>query len=308
MINSFSTVFGQVLILFVLILVGFICSKVKIINEAGAKVIADVVLYFVTPCVIISAFQRDFDTNMLKKLLVSAFISAVILFVSVLIAQILFKKQEKSRACVLKFATVFSNCGYMSLPLQQALLKEEGVFYAASFIAMFNIFVWSYGIITMSGDSEKKPSIKILVNPGIIGTFIGVVLFVFSIRLPSVLASPVNYLAALNTPLPMLVIGYYLANAKLKKAFTDPYSYIAMALRLVVLPLASLFVLLLCGVKGVLLVSLIISVASPVAAITTMMAAKYGHDTELSVSLVSASTLLSLVTMPLIVGFAQYLS
>ena len=308
MINSFSTVFGQVLILFVLILVGFICSKVKIINESGAKVIADVVLYFVTPCVIIAAFQRDFDTNMLKKLLVSAFISAVILFVSVLIAQILFKKQEKSRACVLKFATVFSNCGYMSLPLQQALLKEEGVFYAASFIAMFNIFVWSYGIITMSGDSEKKPSIKILVNPGIIGTFIGVVLFVFSIRLPSVLASPVNYLAALNTPLPMLVIGYYLANAKLKKAFTDPYSYIAMALRLVILPLASLFVLLLCGVKGVLLVSLIISVASPVAAITTMMAAKYGHDTELSVSLVSASTLLSLVTMPLIVGFAQYLS
>lgn len=308
MIDSFFTVFEQVLVLFVLIAIGFICSKTKIINENGAKVIADVVLYFVTPCVIISAFQREFDTAMLIKLLVSAFISAVILFVSVILAQVLFKKQDNNRASILKFATVFSNCGYMSLPLQQALLKEEGVFYAASFVAMFNIFVWSYGIITMSGDSEKRPSIKILLNPGIIGTFIGVILFVFSIRLPSVIASPVNYLAALNTPLPMLIIGYYLANAKLKEAFSDPYSYVAMSLRLVVLPLLSLFVLLLCGINGVLLVSLIISVASPVAAITTMMAAKYGRDTQLSVSLVSATTLLSLVTMPIIVGLAQYLS
>ena len=103
-------------------------------------------------------------------------------------------------------------------------------------------------------------------------------------------------------------IGYYLSKADLKKAFTDKWSYVSMGLRLIVLPIVSLFVLLLCGIDGVLLVSLVISVASPVAAITTMMSAKYGHDTELSVSLVSASTLLSLVTMPLIVGFAQYLS
>ncbi len=308
MIDSFFTVFEQVLVLFVLIGVGFVCSKTKIINENGAKVIADVVLYFVTPCVIISAFQREFDADMLKKLLVSAGVSAAILFVSVVIAQLLFSKQDKSKTPIYKFAAVFSNCGYMSLPLQQALLKEEGVFYAASFIAIFNIFVWSYGIITMSPKSDKKFSVKILINPGIIGTIIGVVLFVTSTTLPDVIAKPVDYMAALNSPLPMLVIGYYLANAKLKKAFSDLWAYIAMALRLVILPLASLVVLLLCGIDGVLLVSLIISVSSPVAAITTMMAAKYGHDTQLSVSLVSASTLLSLVTMPLIVGFAQYLS
>lgn len=308
MIDSFFTVFEQVLVLFVLIGVGFVCSKTKIINENGAKVVADVVLYFVTPCVIISAFQREFDADMLKKLLVSAGVSAAILFVSVVIAQLLFSKQDKSKTPIYKFAAVFSNCGYMSLPLQQALLKEEGVFYAASFIAIFNIFVWSYGIITMSPKSDKKFSVKILINPGIIGTIIGVVLFVTSTTLPDVIAKPVDYMAALNSPLPMLVIGYYLANAKLKKAFSDLWAYIAMALRLVILPLASLVVLLLCGINGVLLVSLIISVSSPVAAITTMMAAKYGHDTQLSVSLVSASTLLSLVTMPLIVGFAQYLS
>ncbi len=308
MLNSFLTVGEQVLILFVLIAIGFICGKTKLINEQGSKVMADIVLYFVTPCVIISAFQREFDVTMLIKLLVSAFASAVILFVSVLVAQLIYKGQERSRACILKFATVFSNCGYMSLPLQQALLGEDGVFYGASFVAMFNIFVWSYGIITMKGKGDRTSGIKILINPGIIGTLVGVVLFLCSVELPRVIAQPINYLAALNSPVPMLIIGYYLANANLKKAFTDMWSYISMALRLVVLPLVTLFALLLCGIKGPMLVSLVISVSSPVAAITTMMSAKYGHDTELSVSIVSASTLLSLVTMPLIVGLAGYLS
>ena len=308
MLSSFLTVGEQVLILFVLIAIGFVCGKTKLINEAGSKVMADVVLYFVTPCVIINAFQREFDVTMLIKLIVSAVCSAAILGFSVLVAQILFKKQERHRACIFKFATVFSNCGYMSLPLQQALLGDEGVFYGATFVAMFNIFVWSYGIITMKGKDEKASGIKILINPGIIGTLIGVVLFLCSIELPGVIAQPISYMAALNSPVPMLIIGYYLSKANLKKAFTDAWSYVSMGLRLVILPLLTLFVLLLCGIKGPLLVSLTISVSSPVAAITTMMSAKYGHDTELSVSIVSASTLLSLGTMPLIVGLSQYLS
>ncbi len=308
MLNSFLTVSQQVLILFVLIGIGFFCGKTKIINETGSKVIADVVLFFVTPCVIINAFQREFDVTMLIKLIVSAVCSAAILFCSVIVAQLLFRKHNKDKACVYKFATVFSNCGFMSLPLQQALLSDEGVFFGATFVAMFNIFVWSYGIITMKGENEKGAMLKILINPGIIGTIIGIVLFLCSVTLPTIVAQPVTYMAALNTPVPMLIIGYYLSKADLRKAFTDLWSYVSMALRLVVLPLVTLFVLILCGIKGVLLVSLIISVASPVAAITTMMSAKYNRDTELSVSLVSASTLLSLFTMPLIVGLAQYLS
>lgn len=308
MLSSFLTVLEQVLILFVLIALGFICGKTNLINEGGSKVMADVVLYFVTPCVIINAFQREFDVTMLIKLIVSALCSAIILFTSVVIAQVLFKKQDIHKACIYKFSTVFSNCGYMSLPLQQALLGDEGVFYGASFVAIFNIFVWSYGIVTMKGKGEKGSGIKILVNPGIIGTLVGVVLFLCSVRLPSIIAQPIGYMAALNSPVPMLIIGYYLSKADLKKAFTDLWAYISMALRLVVLPLASLFALLLCGIKGTLLVSLVISVSAPVAAITTMMSAKYSHDTELSVSLVASTTLLSMGTMPLIVGLAQYLS
>lgn len=308
MLNSFLTVSQQVLILFILIAVGYVCGKTKLINETGSKVMTDVVLYFVTPCVIIDAFQREFNVNMLIKLVVSAVCSALILLFSIIVAQLLFKKQNPDKASIYKFATVFSNCGFMSLPLQQALLGDEGVFFGATFVAMFNIYVWSYGLITMKGKTEKGATLKVLLNPGIIGTIIGIVLFLCSVTLPVIIAQPVSYLAGLNTPVPMLIIGFYLSKADLRKAFTDVWSYVSMGLRLVVLPLVTLFVLLLCGIDGVLLVSLIISVASPVAAITTMMSAKYGRDTELSVSIVSASTLISLVTMPLVVGFSQYLS
>lgn len=308
MLSSFLTVGEQVLVLFILIGIGFVCSKLKLINENGSKVMADVVLYVVTPCVIVNAFQREYRPDMLLKLLVSALCSALILFASVVIAQVIFAKQKRDKQVIYKFATVFSNCGYMSLPLQQAVLGDDGVFFGATFVALFNIFVWSYGIMTMSGKSVKGSGLKILLNPGIIGTAVGVVLFLFSVELPTVVATPVSYMAALNSPVPMLIIGYYLANADLKRAFTDIWSYVAMGLRLVILPLVTLGVLLLCGIDGVMLVSLIISVASPIAAITTMMSAKYNHDTKLSVALVSASTLLSLGTMPLIVGLAQYLS
>ncbi len=311
MIESFLTVAQQVLVLFILLLLGFICAKTNLVTEHGSKSLANIVLYFVTPCVIINAFQREYNPTMLIKLLVSALCSAGILFFSVIVAQLLFRKHEVNRGAILKFATVFSNCGYMSLPLQQAVLGDDGVFYGATFVAMFNLFVWTYGLIIMKGKGEKGEKgaiLKIILNPGIIGTAVGVVLFLCSVQLPTLISQPVTYMAALNSPLPMLVIGYYLANADLKKAFTDVWSYVAMGLRLVVLPLVTLFVLLLCNVKGSLLVSLIIATASPVAAITTMMSAKYSRDTELSVSLVSASTLLSLVTMPLVVGLAQYLS
>ena len=204
MVNSFLTVSEQVFILFILIAVGFVCGKTKLITESGSKVMADVVLYFVTPCVIISAFQREFDATMLIKLLVSVLASAIILFCSVIVAQLIYKKQERSRACVLKFATVFSNCGFMSLPLQQALLGEDGVFYGASFVAIFNVFVWTYGLRTMKDKEDKASLSKVLLNPGIIGVVIGLALFFTSTTLPKVVATPIEYLAAtVRRPVPV---------------------------------------------------------------------------------------------------------
>lgn len=307
MLSSFTDVGTQVLVLFILIGVGALLTKVGLITDKGSRTMTDVVLYAVTPCVIINAFQREYQPEMLSGLLIALLAAFLSLGFSVILAEILYRKKDISRGVVLKFAVVFSNCGFMALPLQKAILGEDGVFYGAAFVAMFNIFMWTYGLIAMSGKTKLRAALKAVVNPGIIGTVIGVVFFVFSVKLPTVIMSPVSMLASLNTPVPMLVIGYHLMYSDLRKVLKDKDAYIAMALRLIVLPLAVMGVMLMLKIDATITTATVIAVSSPVAAFTTMMATKYGRDTELSAGIVSASALFSLLTMPLVVGLTQYL-
>lgn len=307
MLSSFLDVAQQVLVLFILIGVGALLTKLGFITDKGASSMTDVVLYAVTPCVIINAFQREYRPELLGGLLTALLCAFLVMFGSVLLAELLYRKKEISRAVVLKFSLVFSNCGFMALPLQEAVLGKDGVFYGAAYIAVFNIFMWTYGLIAMSRKTELRSALKAIVNPGVIGTLIGVLLFIFSVKLPTVISSPISLLAALNTPVPMLVIGYHLMHADLKKVLTDKDAYFAMAMRLILIPLATLGVLYLCKVDPTVATAVVIAVSSPVAAFTTMMSAKYGRDTQLSAGIVSASAIFSLLTMPLIVGLAMYI-
>lgn len=305
MLQNFLTVGQQVLIIFILIAVGFICGKTKLIKEEGAACLTNIVLYAVTPCLMIEAFQRDFDASMLTNLLITAAAAVGVHLLSILIAALCIHDKDKSRRTVLRFSVVFSNCGFMCLPLEQALLGDDGVFYGGVFVAVFNIVLWSYGLVMMSGDKKQLSIKRLALNPGIMGVLIGLVFFVFSIRLPEIIMSPISFLADLNTPLPMLVIGYYLYKSNLIDAVKDVKSYIAIALRLIVIPILSLAILYLCGMRGTLLLSTVIAASAPVAASTTMFATKFNKDVAASVNLVSLSTIFSILTMSLIVGFAQ---
>ena len=304
-LNNFYTVFIQVFILFIFMGFGFIGEKKRLISEEGSKVISDVILYFVTPCLIINSLNIEFNSDKLSGLLIclGAFLSVQI--ISAVIAALVFRKRELGSNKVLRFAIVFSNVGYMGLPLQKAVLGDEGVFYGSVCVAVFNVFVWTYGIICMSGDKKQMSSKKLILNPGIIAVTIGIILFVFSVKLPTPISSAIGSMAALNTPLAMMVIGFNLARSNLLSALKDKRVYIVALLRLVLIPVAALFVLLACGLRGILLVSVIIATSAPVAAATTVFSVKYGTDTELSVKLVAFSTLLSIITMSAVVALAQ---
>lgn len=296
------------LILLILILIGVCLTKAKVLNENGVKCMTDTVLLLVTPCVIIKSFIREFDHNTLKKLLISFLIAFLSHIGFIILSHLILKDKDKTKEKVLRFGSVFSNCGFMSIPLQQAILGDEGVFYASSYVAIFNLFIWSYGIITISGDKKYLSPKKLVLNPGIIGLTIGLVIFLCSIPVPKIIAEPISYLAGLNTPIPMIIIGFHLANSDILEAIKNIKCLFAIAFRLLILPLLTLGVLYICGVRGVMLVSSVISCAAPVAAITTMFSAKFGADTSLSVNFVSLSTILSLATMPLLITFAQYVA
>lgn len=305
MVQNFLTVGQQVLIIFILIAIGFICGKTKLIKENGAQCITSVVLYVVTPCLLIEAFQREFDPSMLLNLAIVAAASLGVHLISVIIANLLIHDKDKARQTVLRFSVVFSNCGFMCLPLEQALLGDDGVFYGGIFVAIFNVVVWSYGLVLMSGNKKEISVKKLVLNPGLLGVAIGFIFFLFSVKLPEVIITPISYISDLNTPLPMLVIGYYLYKSNLKEVLFDKKAYLAIGLRLVAIPLISLGVLYLCGLRGVVLLSTIIAASAPVAATTTMFATKFNRAVSVSVNVVSLSTILSIFTMSAIVAFAQ---
>ncbi|MCL2884872.1 MAG: AEC family transporter [Oscillospiraceae bacterium] len=319
--SEFSSVAQQVLILFVFVAVGFILGKTRVLSEGGAHGVTEIVLLVVTPCLIVTSFMRDIGSAMFVKLGLMALAAAGSLGLNILAARLLLRDKDTARERVLRFGAVFSNCGFMALPLQQALLGDDGVLLGAVFIVVFNLVQWSYGVFEMTRDRRALSPKKILFTPGLIGLVAG--LAVFFLRVPllhlaaqlplltwaaPVFTSPVRALAALNTPLAMTVVGYHLSTAPLRRVLTEKRAYAVAALRLLALPLVSLGLLYLCGARGLLLIACMIPVSAPCAAATTMFAARYGQDAQLSVRLVSLTTLLSMVTMPCLVVLTKLIA
>ena len=304
----FIKVISQVAILFILMGVGFILTKAKMLTPNGVTSMTDLVLYTVTPCVIVKSFVREFNRDILKQLLFSFALAFLTHLIFILLCKILFRSGSVDKRGVLRFAAIFSNCGFMSLPLQEALLGDDGVLFCAMYIAIFNIITWSYGILLISGDKKFITPKKLVLNPGLISVAIGFVLFITQLPLHTIIYEPISYLAALNTPLPMVIIGHHLANSSFKNILGDRSALFAVFLRLVAFPLVVLALLFAFNIEKTLAISLVISASAPVAAISTMFAAKFNPKTELielSVGVVSFSTVLSIITMPLIITLAQ---
>ena len=303
----FETVFTQVVILFILILLGVILNKVKILNDSAIKGMTDVILYIVTPAAIIKSFIRDYSPQLLKNLGIGIIATFLAHIIFILISLLLIRSRNISRKKVLQFGIIFSNCGYMSLPLLQAVLGDDGVFYGATYIAVFQIVIWSYGIFLMGDGLKTVTPKKVLLSPGLIGFLIAFVIFFFEIPMPTVIREPISYMASLNTPLPMIIIGYHLANSNIIKGLTDLNLLFSTFLKLAVLPIIVTLGFFAFGLKGTMPLAITICASAPTAAINTMFAVKFGRDTSLSVTMVSLSTLLSIISMPLIVTLAEKL-
>jgi len=313
MIESFITVVQQVIILFVLIGIGFGLTKKKLFSEKTIAELTTFILYLVTPCVIIESFNRPFDADMLNALLLSFLAAIVVHVLSIFIAFLFIRDRDKNTQTIFRFGVVFSNCAFMALPLQQALLGSEAVFYGSSFIAVFNLFVWTHGYGIMKIDPENKGQkksgqmifsqlIKTLLNPGIASVFLGLFLFLTSTKLPFFIQKPIQYLAALNTPLPMIVIGFYVASVKDFSILKDKKMFLASFLRLIFIPLLSLALFYAAGIRGVLLSSLIISASTPVGATLVMFSIKFNKDAKKAGAFVAFTTLVSVLTMPIIIA------
>ena len=306
MFASALTVAERVLILFVMIAAGYVCGKSGAITRRGAQQINFILFYIVTPAVIISSLQGMVGQISMMNLLIAGGLAVLCMLICIFVSMMFFRKSINERKKVLRFACAYSNCGFMGLPLVQAVAGNAGVAYASIFIVIYNIFVWTHGCSSMSG-SRSLSWQKILLNPGLIGMVIGFPLFAFSVKLPDLLLVPVDSFASMNTPLAMIVIGCYIARVNLKELFNDWSLYLMAAVRLIFIPLVCFGLLFLVRPDKTIATSVLILCAAPSGANTAMFAAQFGGDPKLASKSVAFTTLLSMVTMPAFILLAKLL-
>lgn len=298
MIQSALTIADKVLVLFLLIGVGYACAKFGVITKRGVRQMTTLLLYIVTPCVIIASFQTDKSEVSVGSLAVSAGVSVLTMTASVIFSYLFFRKEPPQRRKVMRFGAIYSNSGFMGLPLVQAMLGTKGVMYASIYITVFNIIVWTHGYVMMSGGGKITVK-KLFLNPGSIGLIIGLPLYLFSLRLPEAAGTAVHSLADLNTPLAMIVIGGHIASVHFKDLFTDTGAYKAAGARLLLMPALSMLLLWIVKPEFTIFTACLIQASAPIAANTVLFSTEFGGDSVLASKAVSISTLLSIITMPI---------
>lgn len=295
------TVFNQVLILFIIMFIGFIAKKTGIINDTVSKKLSELLLKITNPLLVLSSFQMDFSNDILNNI-IAIFLFAVTAYTfSILLGQFLFAKYENERKKIMKFSAIYPNCGFMGFPVLEGLFGRTGVLYGSIIVAVFNLFVWTNGVAIFSskGKLDKESVKKIALNPGIIAVVLGIVLFMFSVRLPGPVAEAVDLVGSMTIPLSMLIVGATVADCNFRELFKGWDLYYISAIRLILLPLAAFAVLKMTGFPQMPMTVCVLLTAMPVAATTTIFAEMYDGDSRFASRVVAFTTLASIVTLPL---------
>lgn len=294
-------VLRQIIIMFVYMAIGGLLFKKGLITKEGSKSLANLLLYAVLPCVVVKSFCVARTPERMSGLLVSFLAALGILLLAMAVSHLLFKKNP-----IDDFGAAFSNAGFMGFPLVAAVQGSEAIFYAAGFVALLNALQWTYGQSLISGDPSYRSPKAILKNPLVLSLLLGILIFCFELPVPAIASDLLAALAALNAPLAMVILGVYLAQTDARTLFNDPHLYVVAAARLVLIPLLTAWMLkLLPAQYAAITTTLVIVAAAPIGSNVAVYAQKLGKDYAYAVRGVCLSTLLSAITMPLLMLFAN---
>ena len=305
---DFLLTLQNVSVLFLLIVVGYIVGKVNIISVSGQKELSNLVLKVTMPATIILALQLEYTkerfNTALKIMLIVAIAYLVMIIISSFISK--FYKLNDGQRDIVKIAHLLPNTSFMGFPIVLSILGKEALFYAVLGAGLiFEVVAWTYGAFTISrstgAEFDKKQIKNILLSPGILAIIIGFVLFITSTTIPEPLNRTMGMLSQATSPLAMVVVGILLSRSNIKECLTSFRLYIVAAIRLLVFPLLIFLVLKILGFTGMEIVIPVIMLGMPTAAYVAIFAANSGNDGNLASQIVFISSLLSLVTIPVIV-------
>lgn len=298
----------QIIQLFLMIFMGFLIVKAKLLNSEDSKILSIIVLYLIIPCVIINAFQVDYTPQTVKGLLIAlagSVMTQVILLIVVSILGRVFHLNEVEVASI-----YYSNSGNLIVPIVTFILGKEWVLYGCVFMSVQLVFIWTHckKIISRESTYDWK---KIVLNINMISIAIGIILFLTRIHLPAIINNTLSAVGSMIGPASMIVTGMLFAGMDFKQIFANKRVYFVSFLRLIIVPVIALF-LIKCSQLSTfssngnkLMMIVFLAIITPSASTVTQMCQVYGNNSQYASAINVVTTLLAIVTMPLMVMLFQ---
>lgn len=291
----------QTIIMFLLIGIGYTLTKTKMLSETSGKELSVLLLYVAFPCVVIDAFLSAGKDGM-QELGISFLLAGIGLLVAMVVAYLLYGKKN----AIENFGASFGNAGFMGLPLVLAVFGEQGVLHVTGVVVLLNLGQWTYGVMLVSGTSDAVKLNKLVRNPILVATVIGLFLTYMPFNIPAVITQPIGFAKNMNTPLAMIIVGVSLAQTNLLQCLKDKKMYSMALVRLIVIPMVTMlaYKVLPFGTREMLL-ALMVVLSTPVGSNVAIAADMYNKDKQKAVQYVCFTTILSIVTIPLVMGIVE---
>ena len=292
----------QVAVLFILIGLGTIAAKARLLRPEGKQTLSNLLVYLVVPAMIINSYRMDFSMEILHNLMAAFLLSTFAILLGLAITMLLTTRRKDERMPIFRFACVFSNAGYMGLPLISALFGSEGLLYASAYFTMFNLLLWTVGYSMVSGSSNPKEIARSLLHtPVIYAIIVGIAIYLFQIPLPTLITQPMEFLGGMNTPISMVITGMLIASGDLRRTLTDKHIWTLAVVRMLLIPVLSIAAFAVLGLfrYGMTTQVVLLLECCPAAAITSVFAVQFGHDEQFAAGSVVLTTLLSIIFLPL---------
>lgn len=284
--------------MFLLIMTGFLLRRFGLITDAGKKCITDVLLYAILPCNIIKAFTTDLGTDHWNDFAVLLAVAIFVQIMALFICRFLYGKMKPGEKEVYQYATICSNSGFLGNPMAEGVFGATGLLYASVFLLPQRVVMWTAGVSCFTKETDKKKAYKkILTHPSMIATYIGFVIMIFHITLPTPLYKAVISLSNCTTAMTMMYIGTILVGIDFKHLITWKQLYYNL-IRLVGMPLVIYIGCHLLGVDPLITGVAVLLTGMPAGSTTSLLAAKYGADEVSAAKCVVLSTLFSIIAIP----------
>ena len=300
---NITVVLNQMIVLFIVMVIGYVASKNNILDEYVNKKISSLLLNITSPALVLSSVLNQSKMGnsklVLNVVILGVILYAVLPFIGIFLSKVLRVSKEDEK--LYQFMTIFGNTGFMGFPVIQSIFGTEAVFFAAIVNLIFSALCYSYGLYLICDNGKVNFDYKKLINPGIICSIISIIIYITKINVPVIIKETTSLVGNITTPLAMILIGSSLAEIPMKEVFAEKRLYLFTFIKQIIIPIIFYLILRPIVSNELILGVIVVISAMPVATMTIMFCNEYGGNINLASKTIFITTLSSVITIPTLV-------